>query len=279
MSLQRSCRLLGRSRQGIYQHIARRKVQEEQQEPVVQWVLNIRRLMPRLGGRKLYYLLHQRMETEGIKLGRDGFFTLLRQRRLLVPPRRSYIKTTYSKHWMRKHANLLKELTVTRVEQVFVADITYVESGEGVHYLALVTDAYSRKIMGWHLSLEMKASDTVQALQMAIKNRVTTQALIHHSDRGLQYCSKLYQDTLGEAKIEPSMTDGYDCYQNALAERINGILKMEYLLYKPSSFTELDCMIRQSVRIYNELRPHTSLNLQTPESVHRKASSEEPAGQ
>jgi len=231
--------------------------------------------MPRLGGRKLYYLLRERLEENGIKLGRDGFFTLLRQRRLLVPPKRSYIKTTHSKHWMRKHPNLLKELTVERVEQVFVADITYVESGEGVHYLSLVTDACSRKIMGWHLSREMKASDTVQALEMAVKNRVTARQLIHHSDRGLQYCSKLYQEELKKAKIEPSMTDGYDCYQNALAERINGILKMEYLLYKPSSFEELERMVKQSVRIYNELRPHTSLDLQTPESVHRKASSGE----
>jgi len=121
----------------------------------------------------------------------------------------------------------------------------------------------------------MKASDTVQALEMAVKNRVTTRQLIHHSDRGLQYCSKLYQEELKKAKIEPSMTDGYDCYQNALAERINGILKMEYLLYKPSSFEELERMVKQSVRIYNELRPHTSLDLQTPESVHRKASSGE----
>jgi len=110
---------------------------------VVQWVMEIRRLMPRLGGRKLYYLLRERLEEKGIKLGRDGFFTLLRQKRLLVPPKRSYIKTTHSKHWMRKHPNLLKELTVERVEQAFVADITYVESGEGVHYLSLVTDACS----------------------------------------------------------------------------------------------------------------------------------------
>lgn len=173
---------------------------------------------------------------------------------------------------MRKHPNLLKELIVSRVEEVFVSDITYVESGEGVHYLSLVTDAFSRKIMGYELSRNMKASDTVKAMFMAINNRVTRSSLIHHSDRGLQYCSELYQQCLRGDDIRPSMTDGYDCYQNALAERVNGILKQEFLLYKCQTFNELNDLIKDSIHHYNATRPHLSLGMQTPNEVHKKAS-------
>ncbi|MUL06934.1 IS3 family transposase, partial [Aliivibrio fischeri] len=165
----------------------------------------------------------------GIKLGRDNFFSYLRNERLLVKPKRSYTKTTYSKHWMKKHPNLLKEVIPQAPEEIFVSDITYVQSQEGVHYLSLVTDAYSRKIMGYELSDEMKATDVVKALDMAIESRQYQRSTIHHSDRGLQYCSKVYQEKLNKNDIKPSMTDGYDCYQNALAERINGILKQEFL--------------------------------------------------
>ncbi|WP_345341353.1 IS3 family transposase, partial [Corallincola platygyrae] len=159
-------------------------------------------------------------------------------------------------------------------EQVYASDITYVESGEGVHYLSLTTDTYSRKIMGYELSREMKATDVVNALNMSIKNRLTTQPLIHHSDRGLQYCSSVYQSVLRQHSITPSMTDGYDCYQNALAERVNGILKQEFLLHKCHSFTELKQLVKESVAIYNQLRPHLSLGMKTPEEVHKKASAE-----
>jgi len=138
--------------------------------------------MPRLGVRKLYFLIKPYLLEAGIKLGRDGLFRYMRAEGLLVPPKRSYTKTTYSKHWMRKHRNLVQGLDIKRPEQVFVSDITYVESDQGVHYLSLVTDACSRKIMGYELSREMKASDIVKALKQAVKKRVSNLPLIHHSD-------------------------------------------------------------------------------------------------
>jgi transposase InsO family protein len=229
--------------------------------------------MPRLGVRKLYFLIKPHLLEAGIKLGRDGLFKYLKVEGLLVPPKRSYTKTTYSKHWMRKHPNRLQGLLIHRPEQVFVSDITYVESDQGVHYLSLVTDACSRKIMGYELSREMKASDTVKALKQAVKKRVSSLPLIHHSDRGAQYCSSLYQQSLAENNILPSMTDGYDCYQNALAERVNGILKQEFLLYRCKNFEDLKRLVAESISIYNQDRPHLSLGMKTPEYVHKKASS------
>ncbi|WP_298769215.1 IS3 family transposase, partial [uncultured Shewanella sp.] len=149
---------------------------------------------------------------------------------------------------------------------------TYVKSDEGTHYLSLVTDAYSRKIMGYELSHEMKASDVVKALDMTIKNRRTSGDTIHHSDRGMQYCSAEYQDRLQANGLRPSMTDGYDCYQNALAERVNGILKHEFLLYRCRTMKELGVLIKESIETYNQLRPHLSLGMKTPNEVHEKAS-------
>lgn len=236
-------------------------------------VMNLRRFMPRLGTRKLYHLIKPELSERGIKLGRDGLFDYLREADLLVKPTRSYTKTTFSKHWMRKHPNLLPQVNLERPETVFVSDITYLESDEGVHYLSLVTDAYTRKIMGYEVSREMKASDVAKALKMAVRSRHTINPLIHHSDRGVQYCSSEYQKVLAENDITPSMTDGYDCYQNALAERINGILKQEFLFYRCKSFAELKVLVEQSVSIYNRLRPHLSLGMKTPEDVHEKASS------
>jgi len=234
--------------------------------------MELRRYMPRLGTRKLYFLLKPKLKQLGIKIGRDGLFDYLRENNLLVKPKRSYTKTTYSRHWMKKHPNLLQDLEVKRPEQVFVSDITYVESDEGVHYLSLVTDASSRKIMGHELSHEMKASDIVKALEHAVSNRQTALPLLHHSDRGSQYCSALYQKSLNKYQIKPSMTDGYDCYQNALAERINGILKQEFLIYRCKTFEDLQTLVKESIDVYNQLRPHLSLGMKTPNEMHKKAS-------
>jgi putative transposase len=255
----------------VYQRQKRYLYRQEALDPVKRMVLDLRRFMPRLGARKLYYLLKPKLEDLGIKLGRDGLFDYLREQNLLVKPKRSYTKTTYSKHWMKKHPNLFSDLVVERPEQAFVSDITYVESDEGVHYLSLVTDACSRKIMGHELSYAMKASDTVKALKRAAAQRITTRPLIHHSDRGSQYCSALYQNELSKHNIQPSMTDGYDCYQNALAERVNGILKQEFLLYRCKTFEDLKVLVAESIDIYNRLRPHLSLGMKTPEDVHKKA--------
>ncbi|WP_417700134.1 IS3 family transposase [Pseudoalteromonas lipolytica] len=270
VSLERACKLLGITRQAIYQRESRAKLRAIELAPVKAMVLEIRRFMPRLGGRKLYFLLKPKLIEQGISLGRDAFFSYLKSEHLLVKPKRSYTKTTFSKHWMKKHPNLLKDRQPSRPEEVFVSDITYVQSTQGVHYLSLVTDAYSRKIMGYELSDEMKATDVVKALDMTIANRQYQCSTIHHSDRGLQYCSRVYQVKLNENGITPSMTDGYDCYQNALAERINGILKQEFLLYKCQNLKELRELVEESIVIYNEIRPHLSLGMETPNQVHKK---------
>lgn len=235
-------------------------------------VMYWRQFMPRVGTRKLYQLIKLQLVEQGIKLGRDGLFQYLKQQDMLVKPRKNYTKTTNSHHWLRKHPNLLKNKIVQRVEEVLVSDITYVKSDEGTHYLSLVTDAYSRKIMGYELSHEMKASDVVKALDMTVKNRQTTGHIIHHSDRGIQYCSEEYQMALAANGMTPSMTDGYDCYQNALAERVNGILKHEFLLCRCRTMEELSALVKESIEIYNQLRPHLSLGMKTPNEVHEKAS-------
>ena len=236
--------------------------------------MEIRRRLPRLGTRKLYHLLKPRLKAAGIKLGRDGLFDYLRGQRLLIKPRRSYTKTTYSKHWMKKYPNLLQSLTITEPEQAFVSDITYVESGEGIHYLSLVTDACSRKIMGYELSWDMKAREVVKAIQQAMQKCSFETPLVHHSDRGVQYCSEIYQSELAKHDVRVSMTDGYDCYQNALAERVNGILKQEFLIYQCATFEDLKALVDESIKAYNQLRPHLSLGMRTPEKVHKKASCE-----
>lgn len=233
-------------------------------------VRNIRKEMPRIGTRKLYFLLKSKFEKASIKIGRDGLFTCLRNSHLLVKPKKNYTRTTNSNHWLRKHPNLLKTKKAESCEEVFVSDITFVKSRERTHYLSLVTDAYSRKIMGYKLSDNMNTENVVQALRIAIKNKITDKATIHHSDRGLQYCSKLYQDVLRKSKMIPSMTDGYDCYQNALAERINGILKQEFLIHKCNNKNDLQKLIDESIKIYNSVRPHLKLNMLTPNFVHKK---------
>ena len=226
--------------------------------------------MPKLGTRKLYYLLQPFLENQSIKMGRDALFKYLKSEHLLISPKRNYTKTTDSKHWLRKYPNLLIDRKIENPEEVFVSDITYVKSREKTHYLTLITDAYSRKIMGFKLSNNMSTENVVQALEMAIKNKITNNQTIHHSDRGLQYCSQLYQDKLRNAGMFPSMTDGYDCYQNALAERMNGIIKNEFLIHLCNTKNELNTMIKESIFIYNNKRPHLSLDMKTPEQRHKK---------
>lgn len=278
MSLARSCRLFGISRQAIYKRVAQRRCTLQQQEVVKTLVLHYRKMMPRLGTRKLHYLVKDELDAQGINIGRDGLFNFLRSERMLIAPKKNYTKTTHSKHWLTKHPNLMKLATPTRAEQYFVSDITYVKSRERTHYLSLVTDAYSRKIMGYHLSDDLSAESVVQALKNAVRNRHTTQELVHHSDRGLQYCSLVYQRELRAHHILSSMTDGYDCYQNALAERINGIIKGEFLLHKCNTGKELNTLISESINTYNTKRPHLSLGMKTPTFIHEKTREFAPSG-
>ena len=238
---------------------------------VRQMVCSVRMEMPRLGTRKLYHLLKDEFSTSGLKIGRDALFDYLRSEHLLIRRKKNYTKTTDSKHWLKKHPNLVTGMEIKRPEEVFVSDITYVKSRERTHYLALVTDAYSRKIMGYHMSDDMGAENMVQALKMAVRGRLSDQPLIHHSDRGLQYAAAVYQEELQRNSITPSMTDGYDCYQNALAERVNGILKQEFLLETCNSGRELEILVKESIDTYNQRRPHLSLSMNTPDFVHEKA--------
>ena len=270
VSLSRCCRLFGISRQGIYQSEKRALEKSIKLELLRTYIEQIRRIMPMLGTRKVHYMLKEELVRINVKIGRDALFAYMKKEGLLIKKKRKYIQTTNSKHWLRKHPKLLDDREIKRIEEVFVSDITYIKSNEGVHYLSLVTDAFSRKIMGYHLSNDMYAASVVKALQMAVKNKVTEFDTIHHSDRGLQYCSALYQQELKRNKITPSMTDGYDCYQNALAERMNGILKQEFLLEHCRSFDDLKIATAESIKIYNDLRPHLSLNMATPNSKHKR---------
>lgn len=273
MSLSRSCRLFGQSRQSIYKAEKRQRERCKELSQIKPLVLDIRREMPRIGTRKLYHLLKPKLEEKSIKLGRDGLFRYLRAEQMLVPKPKVYTKTTNSKHWLRKYPNLLTNREIKSPEEVFVSDITYIQTRDSTQYLSLVTDAYSRRIMGYKLSADMSTANVIQALQQAIRNKKTITKTIHHSDRGLQYCSKIYQMELKRNNMIPSMTDGYDCYQNALAERMNGIIKNEFLIYKCNTAEELQVLVDESIKTYNHKRPHTSLGYQTPNSYHENTRS------
>ena len=197
-------------------------------------------------------------------------FSLLASHRMLVSRQRAYHKTTNSHHRFTCHPNLVKAgLAPKKPEQLWVADITYLPTVAGNTYLSLVTDAYSRKVVGYHVDDNMKTDSVKLAYAKALRQRTTKDTLVHHSDRGVQYCSDEYQELHKRYQTKCSMTDGYDCYQNALAERVNGILKNEYLLVQPKDLKEARKMVEQSVTIYNQRRPHTALKYKTPNEVHQ----------
>ncbi len=260
------------SRQAYYKRNRAHDARANADQNVLDFVLEKRRRQPRLGTRKLHHLLCAEGPAE-LQVGRDRLFTILREARKLVPRKRAYHKTTHSHHRFRRHPNLLKEgpeqVVASAPEQVWVADITYLPTQESVVYLSLVTDAFSRKIVGHHVHESLHTESVIKALKNAVSERITEQPLIHHSDRGAQYCSDLYQRLHIKHGITCSMTDGYDCYQNAMAERVNGILKMEFLLHRPKDLAEARKMVDQSVGIYNEERPHLALKYKTPDVVHR----------
>jgi transposase InsO family protein len=251
----------------------RDQVRQTQHEQVVEWVIKIRTRQAKIGTRKLHYLLQNPMQQAGIKLGRDALFKLLRMRHLLIQPKRAYHKTTQSHHRFYKHPNLLKagsqQVIATKPEQVWVADITYIPTNEQFVYLSLVTDLYSKKIVGHHVHASLQTEEVSMAYRRALRTKCSSSDLVHHSDRGIQYCSSYYQHIHEKFKVRCSMTDGYDCYQNAVAERVNGILKGEFLLHRPANLAEARKLIAQSIQIYNNERPHSSLQNKTPDEVHR----------
>lgn len=259
---------LGYSRQAYYKRCAWEQKRQEQAVLIRAKVLEIRARQPRVGARKL----QRHLGNCGISVGRDDLLGLLRQWDLLVKPKRNYKRTTNSQHPMKKHKNLIRDTNPSRPNQIYVADITYLNTWEGYGYLFLITDMFSRKIVGHTLSQSLAFEGAYSALHMALAQRQDPHApLIHHSDRGLQYCHHEYVGLLCDHNAQSSMTEQDHVYENALAERVNGILKTEFLLNSSlPSFLEAQKQVRESIDIYNKERLHTSLGYQTPEKVHQQ---------
>lgn len=273
VSLVRLCRLLGITRQAYYQYFWQQEAIGIEENLVLQQVMAIRKDHRMMGGRKLYEKLSPFLLEHQIKMGRDALFDLLSVNRLLVKKRRRRYVTTWSNHWLRKWPNLIRELNVTRVNQLWVSDITYWKVAGNYLYISLITDAYSHKIVGYHLAETLESVETIAALKMALKQLSSslTQPLTHHSDRGVQYCSEAYVKLLQDNNILISMTENGDPLENAVAERMNGILKEEYLKHlKPENKEQATTHLDHAVKLYNEHRPHFSIGLLTPDSVHSK---------
>ncbi len=261
--------LFGLSRQSYYKNKTNRIKRNADLIIVRDIVMRIRCKMPRIGTRKLYYLIKDELNELHIKIGRDVLFNFLRAEHLLIKPKRSYVKTTNSKHWMKKYPNLIKNIEVTKPEQLWVSDITYIQTEQGHNYLSLITDAYSKKIVGYELLNNLSTEGPLKALESALKSRKYTHNLIHHSDRGLQYCSADYINKLTQNNVKVSMTENGDPYENAIAERINGILKYEFLIIDGfKNHLEALKVIKESIGIYNDERPHLSCEMLTPNQTH-----------
>jgi len=228
--------------------------------------------LPRLGTRKLYYLIKDALQERNIKFGRDKLFELLKENNLLIQPQRRYIQTTMSKHWMRKWPNIIKDLPVTEPDQVWVSDITYIKTEKENCYLNMITDAYSRKIVGYAMDNTMQTESMIKALEMAAKQKINPDIrTIHHSDRGLQYCSKEYVELTARNNIKLSMTENSDPYENALAERMNRTIKEEFGMNgKLKDKEQLHQLLKESINLYNQNRPHLALNMKTPEEVYKQ---------
>lgn len=239
---------------------------------VEQLVSDIRRYQPRIGGKKLYHLLMNDLHKIDPGLGRDKFFDILRKKKLLVKRRKKYVYTTNSFHWLKVYKNAFRKQRLTAPNQAWVSDITYLRVNNGFVYLSLITDAYSRKITGWSLSDSLSIEGAISALKMAIKQCPDTNGIIHHSDRGIQYCSNAYTDLLKKNKMTISMTEENHCYENGMAERVNGILKEEFMLDTDFADKAIALKaVKEAIESYNNRRPHWSLKLYTPQQVHQAA--------
>jgi putative transposase len=270
--LRELCRLLGFSRQAYYQYqglLGKRSLEEDL---VIGQVLHHRILQPRIGGEKLHEMLGAFLEDHNIKIGRDLFLDLLRENGLLIRRRsRRRPVTTDSNHWMRKYPNLISNISLSRAEELWVSDITYIRlPHRKFAYLSLVTDAYSRKIVGYCLNHDLSAEGPVNALQMALGGRTGNEPLIHHSDRGSQYCSDNYVSLLKAGSINISMTQSGNPKDNAIAERVNGILKQELLEEVYPNIQQAQQEMVSAIIIYNTIRPHSSVDMMTPEMAHLK---------
>lgn len=265
------CDMFGKSRQAYYQRIKYNYKEQVKEEILLQLVDNQRGIMPRIGGRKLLEIIQPWLPVE-LNLGRDSFFDFMRKHELLIKKRRNKARTTYSNHWLRKYPNLIKEFVPIKANQLWVSDITYIQTSKGFVYLNLVTDAYSRKIVGWAIGDTLEAKYTVEALKMALKQVPKgTEGLIHHSDRGVQYCCNDYVKILNKNNVKISMTENGDPRENAIAERVNGILKTEWVnQMKLVSLEQAIIELKRIISIYNCKRPHASLDMKTPEIAHKQ---------
>jgi len=275
MSIRKACRLLGRAKSSFFQVKKNRVKIEKREEKVIAFILKkvkaIRKEQPKAGGKKMFEEISQDPDFAKYKFGRDRFFDVLRANDLLVKRRKKPVYTTDSSKWRKQYPNLVEDLIPTRPEQIFVADITYFRTEKGFVYGHIVTDAYSKKIMGYHVSDDMKATSTLAAVQMAIENRRYDEALIHHSDRGFQYLSKLYTDFLKKHNISISVTQDGSPYDNAIAERINGILKGEFDFNRTfRNLYHARLLMDKVVKIYNSKRRHWSNSLLTPDQMHQQ---------
>lgn len=265
VSVKTVCAFFEHTRQAFYKRQKKAFKDFFEEQMILSEVHRIRRIQPKVGGRKL----HLDLKDLGFKIGRDRLFGLLRKQDLLIKPKKRSSRTTYSNHWFRKYSNLIRGVELTGPNQVFVSDITYLRTIGGFVYLSLVTDAFSRKIVGWNLCSSLCVEGPLGALKMALKTVSDPKGLIHHSDRGIQYCCHEYVKLLTDHHILISMTEENHCYENAIAERVNGILKNEFLLDQTlPSFKVAKELVGDSVRIYNSKRRHMSINYKTPDEVH-----------
>jgi transposase InsO family protein len=272
ISLERLCKVYGVTRQAYYQHFKREARAEERAKKVVALVQGKRKKLPRAGGRKVLWLVRPELVAEGYKLGRDRFFNILRGNGLLLERRRKPPRTTYSRHPYAVAPNVLRDTPVTGPGQALVGDITYIRTAKGFSYLFLLTDVYSRLIAGYAVSDSLSHKGALCALSMAAGRLGSLSNVIHHTDRGAQYCCHEFLAALREHGAIASMTDADHCAQNALAERMNGILKDEFFLdMRFRSLTAVRRAVKEAVELYNSLRPHLSLGMKTPEQVFNQA--------
>ena len=267
----RLCGLFGITRQAYYQYFWRESDYQIEEELLIQEVRTIRKRQPMIGTRKLYGILQSFMLQHQIKVGRDALFELLASNGLLVRRKKKRVQTTFSSHWLRKYPNLIKGIEPTKPNEIWVSDITYLETEIGFVYISLITDAYSRKVVGFHIADNLLALSSVEALKMALENMPKgLENLIHHSDRGIQYCSQEYVNVLQDYQIKISMTENGDPLENAIAERINGILKNELMPnMNIENLEHAQKLFKEIVLIYNNERPHLSIALLTPNQAHQ----------
>ncbi|MCK5401102.1 MAG: IS3 family transposase [Flavobacteriaceae bacterium] len=259
-------------RDAFYKYRKRYVNQKQLESDVIKLVNQSRKILPREGTRKLMKSLKNDFQKKNLKIGRDQLFRILRENELLVRRKKYSSRTTNSYHRFYKYNNIIKDVNINRPNQVWASDITYIRTIKGFCYLALITDMYSRKIVGYDLSDSLELKGCLRALQKAIYQTKETKGLIHHSDRGIQYCSNVYTQILKRKKIDISMTQENHCYENALAERVNGILKDEF--YLDQTFTSVDHAKRatkNAIKLYNNKRLHLSLDYKTPNYVHLNA--------